>query len=120
MFQGSSIVGGSSSGQPDSSSGREELLYGARQPESKGKGGVRSAAEIRSAYGRSSTRYAFFSIYNFEQNVSKTRYVVLASCSAVALYQCDASMYGSLAVCRPSKKAIVPCKLLHLKTKQIM
>ncbi|KAL0052569.1 hypothetical protein WJX82_004051 [Trebouxia sp. C0006] len=56
MFQGSSIVGGSSSGQPDSSSGREELLYGARQPESKGKGGVRSAAEIRSAYGRSSTR----------------------------------------------------------------
>jgi len=59
MFQGTSIVGSSNSGQPDSSSGREELLYGARQPESKGKGGVRSAAEIRSAYGRSSTRYIF-------------------------------------------------------------
>ena len=31
MFQGSSIAGSSNSGQPDSSSGREELLYGARQ-----------------------------------------------------------------------------------------
>jgi len=78
MFQGSSIVGSSNSGQPDSSSGREELLYGARQPESKGKGGVRSAAEIRSAYGRSSARYG---------------HAALASGCAVGLYQFDASMY---------------------------
>ncbi|KAL0036450.1 hypothetical protein WJX77_008242 [Trebouxia sp. C0004] len=56
MFQGNSTQGSSNSGQPDNSSGREELLYGAKQPESKGKGGVRSASEIRSAYGRSSTR----------------------------------------------------------------
>ena len=63
MFQGPSGAGSSSAGagQPDFSSGREELLYGARQPEARGKGGIRSAAEIRSAYGRTPTRYGWFS-----------------------------------------------------------
>ena len=46
------------SGPHTFNSSREELLHGARQPEVRGKGGVRSAAEIRSAYGRSSTRYS--------------------------------------------------------------
>ncbi len=73
MFQGSSIVSSSNSAQPDSSSGRDELLYGARQPESKGKGGVRSAAEIRSAYGRSSTRCVLFSLTNVSKNVAKNK-----------------------------------------------
>ena len=38
-------------------SARRELLHGASRAEPQGKGGMRSAAEIRSAYGRSSTRY---------------------------------------------------------------
>lgn len=92
MFQGSSIAGSSNSGQPDSSSGREELLYGARQPESKGKGGVRSAAEIRSAYGRSSTRYNSFPVTTCKE-MQKTRYTESASYFAVGLYQCGAKMY---------------------------
>ena len=83
MFQGSSIVGSSNSGQPDSSSGREELLYGARQPESKGKGGVRSAAEIRCAYGRSSTRYGFLSLL-----ILKKEYIPNKICPFGILFCC--------------------------------
>ncbi len=57
---GSAAAGSSHSGQPEFVSGRDELLYGAKQADTRGKGGVRSAAEIRSAYGRSSTRYEAF------------------------------------------------------------
>ena len=55
---GASSANTADSGPHTFSSSREELLHGARQPEVRGKGGVRSAAEIRSAYSRSSTRYS--------------------------------------------------------------
>ncbi len=93
MFQGTSIVGSSNLGQPDSSSGREELLYGARQPESKGKGGVRSAAEIRSAYGRSSTRYHFVSITTCKKFLKKQD---MRFWHLVLLWVCTSVMQGCI------------------------
>lgn len=56
MFQGQAGGGSSTVESHEPGSARAELLQGASQPESRGKGGMRSAAEIRSAYGRSGTR----------------------------------------------------------------
>ena len=57
MFQGQGGGIPATAGSQEPSSARAELLQGAsHQPEARGKGGMRSAAEIRSAYGRSATR----------------------------------------------------------------
>lgn len=62
IFQGQGVGGGafaSTSSSQEGSSARAELLHGASQPEARGKGGMRSAAEIRSAYGRSGARCGY-------------------------------------------------------------
>lgn len=63
MFQSQGGGGASASRSQEGSSARAELLQGASQAEFSGKGGMRSAAEIRSAYGRSSTRCTYLALY---------------------------------------------------------
>lgn len=58
MFQGQGAASASSTNPDEHDSARAELFRGANQPQSRSKGGVRSADEIRSAYGRSNTRCA--------------------------------------------------------------
>ena len=71
MFQGQGGGGASgfASSSQEGSSARAELLQGASQAEPRGKGGMRSAAEIRSAYGRSSTRCDYLSLCAATQGV---------------------------------------------------